>query len=156
MRNLRENVLGIGCALLLSLGVSYGSPVVNALDRKDNTVLCESKKKQVDSSLVYVLNQIEEAYKDKIDPKSEKYSLISLGYAFEVLKVEGGNKYDKTKVVVPLKIVPEGGTRIIVNGRELSNYVQLESGIAVQKWVAEESGLAYKPYEPKEEMILCM
>ena len=40
------------------------------------------------------------------------------------------------------------------SGRELADYVQLSSGIAVQKWVAEEAQITGTQYQPKNNMYI--
>jgi len=103
-----------------------------------------------------VLTKIGEEFKDEIWAKSGTYCLIDVGKAFEVLGKENADNYKGVNAVVPLKKSPEKGIPFLVNGKDLSDYCQLESGIAVPEWMAEESGLTHKPYKPKDSMVLYM
>ena len=114
-----------------------------------------------------VLIKIGEEFKDEIWAKSGTYCLIDVGKAFEVFgKKKNADKYKGVNIVVPLNegplnVVPlkkdsERGVPLIVNGKNFSDYCQLESGIAVPEWLAEESALTYKPYKPKDSMTLYM
>jgi len=107
------------------------------------------------NALADVLTRIGDELKEDIWTKSDTYCLIDIGTAFEHYEIEGGEKYEDVKVVVPLKKA-SGGVNFMVNGNDLSDYSQLKSGIAVPEWVAEESDLSYKPYQPKSRMTLNM
>lgn len=103
-----------------------------------------------------ILIKIGEEFKEEIWAKSDKYCLIDIGKAFEAFGIKDGDKYEGVKAVVPLKKGQKDSIAILVNGKDLSDYAHLESGIAVPEWVAEEAGLTYKKYEPKERMTLYM
>lgn len=58
-------------------------------------------------------------------------------------------------VVAPVESLPNVGLTAFVDAeRMFKNYEQLDSGLAVPKWVAEESGLAHRPYETETLRIL--
>jgi len=100
------------------------------------------------------LNRIAEEYQNKINPDSRFYVLVDLGKVLEILgATDDVSDYERVMAVVPLKRLPEGGMPFEVDGADLQKHVQLESGIAVAKWVAESSGLESKPYSPSATMI---
>jgi len=77
------------------------------------------------------------------------------GKAAEALgKAELRARYEDVKVIVPLRRAD--GMGFEVDGTDFSERVQLDSGIVVPAYVAEEAGLSGEPYNPKDRMILMM
>ena len=54
---------------------------------------------------------------------------------------------------MPLK-QPAEGMRVRIDGRTFMNYAQFEFGVVVPEYVAEDTGLPYKPFVPNDSMIL--
>ena len=105
------------------------------------------------NGLADVLNSIAAEFEGEILPDSERYILIDIGKVAESFgQSELKDRYDKVAAIVPLEI--EGGVGAIVNGKDLCDYAQLNSGIAVPAYVAEEAGLPSKQYQPKDIMYL--
>ncbi|MEA3515248.1 MAG: hypothetical protein U9R34_07240 [Nanoarchaeota archaeon] len=101
--------------------------------------------------LADVLNKISAEFEGEILPDSDKYILINIGKVAESLgQSELKGRYDDVAAVVPLEI--ESGISAIINGKDLCAYAQLDSGIAVPAYVAEEAGLPSKQYQPKDIM----
>ena len=108
----------------------------------------------MNKTLSDVLNKIGEEFKEEIQPTARTYCLVDIGEAAEALgHPELKERYDDVKAVVPLRRV-SGGLNFEVDGNGLADYVQLESGIAVPRYVAEEAGLQNSQYQPKSSMIL--
>lgn len=101
--------------------------------------------------LADVLNKISAEFEGEIVHDSDKYILINIGKVAESFgQSELKGRYDKVAAVVPLEI--ESGISAIINGKDLCDYAQLNSGIAVPAYVAEEAGLPSKQYQPKDIM----
>ena len=116
-----------------------------------------------ETQLGYVLEEIGLAFENKIRKDSEIYRLVDIGGVFPMLKDEiterfGAydarleERFNNVNVVVP--VTSSEGLLVQVNGRELADYVQLSSGIAVQKWVAEEAQITGTQYQPKNNMYI--
>ena len=105
--------------------------------------------------LTDILEEVADQFKDRIWAKSSSYCLVDLG---EIYKQKGimddYESFRDVKAVVPIKGSLDG-LNFQVDGSVFADYSQLESGLAVPEWVAEQSGLTHKPYEPKKLMILC-
>jgi hypothetical protein len=44
--------------------------------------------------------------------------------------------------------------KVLIDGRTFVRYAQFDSGIAIPEYIAKDSEMAYKPFVPKESMIL--
>jgi hypothetical protein len=101
-----------------------------------------------------VLTEIAESFGDGILAKSKVYTLVDIG---RVLQNKGNyddaESYLNIHVFVPLK-KPIGLMNMQVDGRGFANHSQLESGLFVPEWVAEESGLPFHPYQYHVDMVL--
>jgi Flp pilus assembly protein TadG len=62
-------------------------------------------------------------------------------------------QYRDVFAIVPLK-QPAEGMKVRIDGRTFVNYAQFEFGVAVPGYVAEDTGLPYKPFVPNDSMIL--
>ena len=106
------------------------------------------------NGLADVLNGIVAEFDGEILATANTYSLVDIGKASEVLgHPELKDRYDDVNAVIPLRRT-RGGLNFEVNGKDLSDYAQLNSGIAVPAYVAEEAGLPSKQYQPKDRMVL--
>jgi len=103
--------------------------------------------------LAEILNLIAAEFEGEILPDSERYILIDIGKVAESFgQLELKDRYKDISAVVPLEI--EWGVSAMINGKDLCDYAQLNSGIAVPAYVAEEAGLPSKQYQPKDIMYL--
>ncbi|MDO8556512.1 MAG: hypothetical protein Q7R96_05070 [Nanoarchaeota archaeon] len=108
------------------------------------------------SSLVDALTAIENEFRDEILPTGVAYCLIDLGKVLQQLGAHDDvASFTGINAIVPLKRV-KGGMNFEVNGKELSDYAQLQSGIVVPTWVAQQTELPHKTYQPKDRMVLNM
>jgi hypothetical protein len=94
-----------------------------------------------------------EEFRGKISNASRFYLEVDIGKQAEKLGYPHiKQKYAAVNAVVPLK-EPVAGMTVRVDGRTFVHYAQLESGIAVPGYVAEEAGLPHKTYMPNDSMI---
>jgi len=108
----------------------------------------------MEKELAKILEKIGNGFKKEILPESKIYCIIDIGQAAENFgKPELKEEYKDINAVIPLKKA-KGDWGFEVDGTGLSDYAQLESGIAVPKYIAEKSGLPNKKYQPKEKMFL--
>ena len=99
------------------------------------------------NDLAEVLNGIAAEYEGEINPKSDLYSLVDIGKAAQALgKPELFDRYEGVRAVLPLRRRRGSGLAIAVNGLGFADYVQLESGLAVEEYVAKEADLESTPY----------
>lgn len=139
------------------MGVNDDGVLESLAEQKREALEREATKKP-STFLAEVLNALADAFKEELWPKSNVYCLVDIG---EVWVGYGGKEteaglFHDIKAVVPLKRVSDGGMQIQVNGKELSTYSMLESGIAVPEWVAQQSGLPHQPYQPHDSMLLVL
>lgn len=106
------------------------------------------------TALGKVITRIGEEFKNDILPTSRLYIEVSIGERAQVLGLsELRGRYHDLFAIVPLKR-PADGMRVRIDGRTFINYAQFESGVVVPGYVAEETGLPYKPFVPEDSMIL--
>ncbi|GEM_PF-6797581 len=110
-------------------------------------------KRKDHNNLADVLKGIGKVYETRIESSSRKYVLVDIGIAAKVLGLPLEEKYDGMKAIVPVRNFPPG-VNYEVNGSELTGYVQLKSGIAVERDAAEAAGLKHQQYQPRKRMIL--
>jgi hypothetical protein len=106
------------------------------------------------SDLGKVIEQIGENHKTEIFPASRFYREVSIGEQSERLdlaKLKG--TYRNVFAIVPLK-QPAAGMKVRIDGRTFVNYAQFESGVVVPGYLADDTGLPYKPFTPHDSMIL--
>lgn len=100
-----------------------------------------------------VLTIIGEEFREEISEESGIFLEVDIGKQAEKLGFANiVEKYRGVDAVVPLKDTVDG-MKVMIDGRTFVNYAQLESGIAVPGYVAEEAGLSYKTYKPHESII---
>ncbi|MFH2043822.1 MAG: hypothetical protein ABIK92_01590 [Pseudomonadota bacterium] len=108
----------------------------------------------MENNLKKILTLIGEEYKDKIFADSGYYLEVDIGKQAEKLGYDDlKNKYQRVGIVVPIKM-PEAGMKVMIDGRTFVRYAQFDSGIASPEYIAKEAEMAYKPYVPKESMVL--
>lgn len=106
------------------------------------------------NKLTGVLNTLAAEFQGEILPTSRTYRAVDIGIAAETFGCpELKDEYYLIRAIIPLRRV-KGGINIEVSGSDLSDYVQLDSGIAVPKYVAEKAELQNKKYKPSEVMLL--
>lgn len=114
------------------------------------------------NELADILNTIAVEYNGKIQYDSNLYHLITLTYIAKLLgdieltyqlRDQLRIKYPKFRAIVPLKDCI-GGIKKEFKGSELSDYVQINSGILVPESIAKEAEFSYKQYKPKERIII--
>jgi hypothetical protein len=105
------------------------------------------------NALGEVLQEIGEEYKEEILDESEFILEVDIGKQAEKLGYSDiKEKYHDVEAIVPLRQSVKG-LKVRIDGRTFVNYAQLESGIAVPGYVAEEAGLPYKTYKPHDSLI---
>ena len=101
-----------------------------------------------------VIGLISEDFKNDILATSRFYREVSIGERAERLGLtELKGQYRDVFAIVPLK-QPAEGMKVRIDGRTFVNYAQFEFGVAVPGYVAEDTGLPYKPFVPNDSMIL--
>jgi len=104
--------------------------------------------------LADVLNSIADNYKGEILATAKVYNLVDIGLAARDLgNTELQDRFEDVNAVVPIRRVRDG-FNVEVDGSGLTDYVQLENGIAIPSYVAIEAGVTGTPYTPRESMIL--
>ncbi|MEA3414218.1 MAG: hypothetical protein U9Q99_01695 [Nanoarchaeota archaeon] len=108
----------------------------------------------MEKGLAKVLKELGNHYKNEIQPDSESYSLADIGQAAECFgEPQLKEKYADVRAVIPQREQPSGLT-FQIDPSGFSEYVQLDSGIAVESSVAKAAGLECKKYIPQESMYL--
>lgn len=101
-----------------------------------------------------VIGLISEDFKNDILATSRFYREVNIGERAERLGLsELKGQYRDVFAIVPLK-QPAEGMRVRIDGRTFMNYAQFEFGVVVPEYVAEDTGLPYKPFVPNDSMIL--
>jgi len=101
-----------------------------------------------------VIGLISEDFKNDILATSRFYREVSIGERAERLGLtELKGQYRDVFAIVPLK-QPAEGMKVRIDGRTFVNYAQFEFGVVVPRYVAEDTGLPYKPFVPNDSMIL--
>ena len=101
-----------------------------------------------------VIGLISEDFKNDILATSRFYREVNIGARAERLGFsELKGRYRDVFAIVPLK-QPAEGMKVRIDGRTFVNYAQFEFGVAVPGYVAEDTGLPYKPFVPNDSMIL--
>lgn len=101
-----------------------------------------------------VLSTIGDAFKEDIKDDSRHYIEVDIGkQASELGYTDIAKAYGRVFAVVPLRR-PVGGMRVRIDGRTFVNYSQLQSGVAVPGYVAQNTGLPRRHYQPNDSMIL--
>ena len=106
------------------------------------------------SDLGKVIERINEEFKIDILPTSRFYREVSIAERAEHLGLtELKGTYCDVYAIVPLK-QPAAGMKVRIDGRTFVNYAQFESGVVVPGYMADDTGLPYKPFTPHDSMIL--
>ena len=101
-----------------------------------------------------VIGLISEDFKNDILATSRFYREVNIGERAERLGLsELKGQYRDVFAIVPLKQPPEG-MKVRIDGRTFVKYAQFEFGVAVPGYVAEDTGLPYRPFVPNDSMIL--
>lgn len=102
-----------------------------------------------------LLNKIGEGFKEEIYRDSDTYALVDIGEAAKSVGLTNLiEKYSDIKAIIPLR--KELGVQFQVDGSRIINHVILDSGIIVNKFVADEAGISGSPYYPHKKMYLCL
>lgn len=102
-----------------------------------------------------LLDSIVEFFGEKIDPKSNCYSVVDIEeMARENNLSHLANEYRDTRVCVPLKKEAAKGLTVFIGGGEFRNYTQLSSGIFLKDEIAKKAGLSGQQFKPHNQMIL--
>jgi hypothetical protein len=106
------------------------------------------------TDLEKLIARIGEDFKNDILPTSRFYCEVNIGQHAERLGLTGlKGQYRDVYAIVPLK-QPADGMKVRIDGRTFVNYAQVESGVVVPGYMAEDAGLPYKPFAPHDSMIL--
>ncbi|MFP4306778.1 MAG: hypothetical protein ACLFRG_00475 [Desulfococcaceae bacterium] len=101
-----------------------------------------------------ILEVIGEEYADGVGNGSRFYVEVDIGKrAAQAGDSELADRFRKVNAVVPLRR-PTAGMKVRIDGRTFVRYARLESGIAVQNYVAREAGMVYEDFIPNDSMIL--
>ena len=105
--------------------------------------------------LVTVLSEIDGTFHNgTICAEGERYLFFDIANFSANLGFEDVAELCKgVKVAIPLTRPIVKMVGVEVDGRELSDHCQLDSGIIVPKFIAEKSGLPHTKYQPKNTMI---
>jgi hypothetical protein len=105
------------------------------------------------NALAEVLMKIAEEYRDEISVGSGTFLELDIGE--EAAKLGYSNiaeAYRGIAAAVPLKR-PLNGMKVMMDGRTFVDYAQLETGIIIPRYVAEEAALPNKHYEAPESIV---
>jgi hypothetical protein len=113
----------------------------------------------MNKELTDILTQVNDFFQDKIDPKSNSYSLVHLGSAAKACGYDAlDKKYLDEKIIIPLK--DPKGINFFFSGAEFQktfkDYVQLSSGIVLAPYIAKEADMSGTTYVPHKQMTLVM
>lgn len=109
----------------------------------------------IGESLGAFLDILADKYKDEIDPDSRIYSLVDIGENCEDLGFpELKERFTGVKIIVRLRRTPKGSLGFEVDAGDLKNYVQLDSGLVIEAYVAKEAGISTNPCEFSDSMVL--
>jgi hypothetical protein len=123
--------------------------VIDSLMKRNNV-----GGKRMKTDLGKVIGLISEDFKNDILATSRFYREVSIGERAERLGLtELKGQYRDVFAIVPLK-QPAEGMKVRIDGRTFVNYAQFEFGVVVPRYVAEDTGLPYKPFVPNDSMIL--
>lgn len=108
-------------------------------------------------ALANILQRIGDDWKERINPTSDTYCLINMrracqAYGYPTIVSRYSDR--KFSVVVPLKEGALRGVGFEVDGMEFSDYVQLDSGIAIPPDLARITRKSGREYLPHDRMIL--
>ena len=104
--------------------------------------------------LKQILQEIGEEYADRVSNGSRFYVEVDIGKrAAQAGDSELAERFGKVHAVVPIRR-PTPGMKVRIDGRTFKRYARLESGIAVQDYVAREAGMVYEDFIPNDSMIL--
>ena len=109
----------------------------------------------MDTELVDLLDSVRFFYEGDIDPSSRFYCVVQLDKMAELADEMGlARRVAGKGAIVPLATPLEHDISVEVDGKSLASYVLLDSGIVVEKSVAEMAGLPYVPYTPPDPVML--
>lgn len=107
----------------------------------------------MDKSLRAVLENIANEFRQEIQKDSPYYHVAKFKTISEVYEIpELATKYANEIVIIPIK--ESKGVGFEVDGKELTGYTQLSSGLVVKDFIAKESGFPHMEYTPAAKMYL--
>ena len=105
------------------------------------------------NELGLVLTKIGDKFKDEISKESGIFLEVDIGTQAEKLGYSNiAKKYRGVDAVVPLKQTVNG-MKVMIDGRTFVNYAQLESGVVIPGYIANEAALPCKLYEAHESIV---
>ena len=108
----------------------------------------------MENNLDAVLTAIGNSFKDQILNGSRHYVEINIGrQAGQMGYQDVKENYFDASAIVPLK-EPVRGMKVRIDGRTFVNYAQFDSGVVVPGYVAENSKLPRRAFQPNDSMIL--
>jgi len=108
----------------------------------------------MDSNLDAVITEIGNTYKNQILDDSRFYIEVNIGQqAGKMGYADAKDKYREAYAIVPLRD-PVRGMKVRIDGRTFINYAQFDSGVVVPGYVARNSGLPRRNFQPNDSMIL--
>jgi hypothetical protein len=111
------------------------------------------RRKSMDKQLRQILLKIKDTYRDLMSTDSIYLLDVNIGKeARKMGYVKLSARYDHSEVVIPLKESP-AGMKVMIDGRTFVNYAQLELGLIVPNYVAQNAGVPFKHYHAKDSLV---
>ena len=108
----------------------------------------------MENKLDAVLTAIGDTYKDQILDGSRHYIEINIGRQGDQMGYpDVKENYFEAYAIVPLK-APVRGMKVRIDGRTFVNYAKFDSGVVVPGYVAKNSKLPRRAFQPNDSMIL--
>jgi hypothetical protein len=115
----------------------------------------DKPKKGKQTDLEFVLNSLNADWKDEIKKDATMYILADIGKASIYYgKPKLNDRYEGVNAVIPLRRNITDSIAFGVNGLEFSSWVQLDSGLIVEQYVAQEANMTHNAYNPSNRMYL--
>jgi hypothetical protein len=100
------------------------------------------------------LEQIGEDFRHAIVEDSRHYCEINIGQRADRLGYHDlKQRFQDVCAIVPL-MRPAEGMKVRIDGRTFVNYAQFDNGVVVPGYLAQQSGLTFRPYRAQDSMIL--
>lgn len=104
-------------------------------------------------SLKKILSKISDDYRPLIAKDSIYFLDVNIGKTADRMGITDiSSSYYDTNIIIPLKH-PLSGMKVMVDGRTFINYAQLDTGLILAEYVAQEADIDYQTYHARESMI---
>jgi hypothetical protein len=107
----------------------------------------------MDNRIDELLKHVEDTYSGKIQHGARHYLEVNLSEQARKLGfADLAEKYKTACAIIPLK-APQHGMKVRIDGRTFVNYAEVDSGMAVPVYLANATGIKFRPFVPNDSMI---